>query len=247
MMPLLFADVIVTVSQWAKEQLERRGAANVVHIRPGIAMPEPTQAAMDHLRHTHDLPAGRDCLVFAGDYEYSGAHPVLLAALPEIVKHNPSVILVFACRTKTPEAVEIEASVRQQVQDAGLLPNVRFLRHVASFDSLLAIASIVLFPVQSLQKKMDIPLTLLQALALRKPLISTNWGPLEELLLPSVGVSVEKGDSKALAAAVGRLLRNPAAMAAMGAAGHDMVQDQYSASQMARAYERLYLSLHHPE
>ena len=241
--PLLFADVVVTVSDWARQQLVQLGMNNVRHIRPGIAMPVASDAAVLQLRKELDLSPDRPCLVFSGDYEFSGAHPALLAALPGIVKAFPEVVLVFACRTKTGQALEIEATVRQDVSTAGLTRNVRFLRHVDDFASLLALATVVLFPAVSLHKKMDIPLTLLEALALRKPIVATTFGPLAELMAEPVGTGIPTGDASALEAAVVDLLRNPQRATAMANAGHQLVREQYSAEAMARAYEDLYLSL----
>jgi glycosyltransferase involved in cell wall biosynthesis len=240
---LLFADRVVTVSAWAARQLEERGVRGVVHIRPGIAAPRPAPAAIAAMRERHDLPASRPCLVFPGDYEYSRAHTVLLEALPQILRSRPTPIVVFACRTKSSEALAIETAVRQDVDSAGLLPHVRFLREVADFESLLAVATLILFPVQSLRRKMDIPLTLLQALALRRPIVTTTLGPLTELLTRTVGLGVAPGDAVEFAAAVTALLDDPDRMKAMGNEGYELVREQYTAERMAADYERLYVSL----
>ena len=242
--PLLTADRIVTVSAWAARCLAEHGVRNAVHIRPGIPDPVADPAAIAEVRKAHDLPEERPCLLFAGDYEFSGAHPVILAALPAIVRELPDAIVVFACRTKTPEAVAIETQVRQHVDAAGLSSHVRFLRQVTNFEARLAASSLMLFPVQSLHKKMDIPLTLLQALALKRPVVVSTLEPLLELLEEPVGVAVPPGDADALAAAVIALLRNPGERAAMGNAGRDLVLERYSVSQMVVAYERLYASFH---
>jgi phosphatidylinositol alpha-1,6-mannosyltransferase len=240
---LLFADRVVTVSDWAKRSLEELGVQNVSHIPPGIAMPKASDVAIAKLRQQLDLTADRPCLLFPGDYEYSAAHPVILRALPEIVRNNPEAVVVFACRTKTPQALAVETAVRKEAEEAGLLPHVRFLREVNDFESLLALATVVLFPVQSLYRKMDVPVTLLQALALCRPIITSTLAPLRELLVEPVGIGVAPGDAGALASAVSKLLADPDRRAAMGRAGRELVTERYSAMRMARAYENLYLSL----
>lgn len=240
---LLFADRVVTVSDWARRSLEERGVAHVLHIPPGISMPKASHDGVSRLRQQLELTLDTPCLLFPGDYEYSAAHPVILKALPQIARENPNAVLVFACRTKTSAALDIESAVRTQVESAGLRPRVRFLREVEDFESLLAIATVVLFPVQSLYRKMDVPVTLLQALALGRPLIVSTLPPLRELLVRPVGVGVAPGDAAELAAAVSRLLRDADARRAMGAEGLRLVTERYSAARMARAYEELYLSL----
>jgi glycosyltransferase involved in cell wall biosynthesis len=242
--PLLFADRIVTVSEWARRSLEACGVKGAVHIPPGIEPVSRDPAREERLRALHDLPAASPCLLFSGDYEYSAAHPVLLEALPEIVRHAPDAVIVFACRTKTPEAVSIEQDVRRRVEALGLTRQVRFLREVDDFDSLLSLSTIVLFPVQSLHRKMDVPLTLLQALALERPIITSTLEPLMELHERPVGLAAATGDAAALAAAVTALLADPARRAAMGRDGARFVGERYTMARMARAYEDLYISLH---
>jgi phosphatidylinositol alpha-1,6-mannosyltransferase len=129
------------------------------------------------------------------------------------------------------------------VQHAGLLHHVRFLREVEDFESLLAMATVVLFPVQSLYRKMDIPVTLLQALALGRPLIVSTLPPLAELLARRVGIGMAPGDSLALKTAVSTLLGDSNLRLSMGAEGQALVTDQYSAERMARAYEGLYMTM----
>jgi glycosyltransferase involved in cell wall biosynthesis len=104
-------------------------------------------------------------------------------------------------------------------------------------------ATLVLFPVQSLYRKMDVPVTLLQALALSRPLVLSTLPPLCELLVREVGVGVPPGDASSLARAVSTLLADPDRCRAMGRHGVGLVTERYSAPQMARAYEELYLSM----
>jgi glycosyltransferase involved in cell wall biosynthesis len=244
---LLFADRVVAVSAWARRQLESQGVRGVVHIPPGITPLAPSTEGVARLRQQHDMPESRPLLLFAGDYEFSGAHPAILGALPDIVREVPDAIVVFACRTKTPHAVAIENDVRSAVAAAGLSAHVRFLRQVDDFASLLAMAAIILFPVQSLLKKMDLPLVLLQAMALRRPLITSTYGPLPELLESDAGIGVPPGDAAALATAAIALLKDPSRRQEMGARAHAVAVERYSASRMAAEYERLYISLGDPE
>ena len=240
---LLFADRVVAVSEWARRHLEAQGVRGVVHIPPGITPLTPTTDGAARLRQRHDLPEHRPLLLFAGDYEFSGAHPAILAALPDIVRHVPDAIVVFACRTKTAHAVAIEDGVRSEIDSRGLSAHVRFLRQVDDFPSLLGMATVMLFPVQSLLKKMDLPLVLLQAMALRRPLVVSTYGPLPELLESGAGVGVPPGNAAALADAVVSLLADPAQRAQLGERAHAAALQRYSAPRMAAEYERLYLSL----
>jgi glycosyltransferase involved in cell wall biosynthesis len=243
-LPLLFADRVVTVSEWARRSLEACGVRGAVHIPPGIDPVGRSPESEARLRARLELPESAACLLFPGDYEYSGAHPVLLEAFPEIVRRAPNTVLVFACRTKTPEAVSIEQEVRKRVEAVGLTQQVRFLREVDNFASLLSLSTLVLFPVQSLHRKMDVPLTLLQALALERPIVTSTLAPLMELHERPVGLAVDAANVRGLADAVTSLLADAGRRAAMGAEGARLVAGRYTMAHMARSYEDLYLSLH---
>jgi glycosyltransferase involved in cell wall biosynthesis len=240
---LLFADMIITVSAWAKARLEEHGVRDVIHIPPGIDLPVASEGGVARLADTYRIASGTPCVLFSGDYEYSQAHDVILKAIPEIIHTCPDTVVIFACRAKTPHSAAIEASVREYLSAAGLLRHVRLSGEVADFPSLLALATVVIFPVQSLLRKMDIPLTLLQALALRRPIITSTLGPLMELLDEPIGIGVPPGDHAALAAAVTTLLEDESKRHAMGQAGHELVKRRYSSATMASAYETLYASL----
>jgi len=90
---------------------------------------------------------------------------------------------------------------------------------------------------------MDIPLVLLQAMALQCPIIVSNLPSLLELLERPVGVSVPPDDPSALAEAIVSLLKDPSRREAMGIEGRSFVEQRFLATQMAAAYERLYISL----
>jgi glycosyltransferase involved in cell wall biosynthesis len=214
-----------------------------VHIPPGIEIPVASHAAIERLAHQLQIENGRPCVVFSGDYEFSRAHGVILAALPDVVRACPDVVVLFACRAKTEKAAEIESEVRRTIAAKGLERNVRFVGETTDFPSLLAMSQCVIFPVQSLLMKMDIPVTLLEALGLERPIVVSTFGPLIELLDEPVGVGVPPGDAAQLARAVVTLLQDPAKRNAMGRTGRLMVERRYSAAAMAKAYEQLYSSL----
>jgi glycosyltransferase involved in cell wall biosynthesis len=240
---LLFADQTVTVSAWAKQHLEECGVPNVTHIPPGIDPPTTNELRKQELADAYNIDSTRPCILFPGDYEFSRAHDVILHALPQVLDTCPDAMLVFACRPKTAAAHAIELWLRQELGSRGLLPHVRFVGEVDDFPTFLSLASIVVFPVRSLMQKMDIPITLLQALALGIPIVISTYGPLQELLDEPVGLGVPPGDAEAFGSAVSSLLLDSDKRREMGRVGREMVARRYSSAAMARAYEALYVSI----
>jgi glycosyltransferase involved in cell wall biosynthesis len=88
------------------------------------------------------------------------------------------------------------------------------------------------------------PLSLLEAMACAKPVVATDVGAVGEMVLPGVtGLLVAPGDADGLAAALVRLLREPARAALMGARARQHVEQHFDLTAMVRAYEDLFESL----
>jgi glycosyltransferase involved in cell wall biosynthesis len=76
------------------------------------------------------------------------------------------------------------------------------------------------------------------------PTVATRVGGTPEAIVDGVtGLIVEPGDATALAAAVARLLNDPALARRLGDASRKAIVDGYSVEKMVRATESLYLDL----
>jgi len=100
-------------------------------------------------------------------------------------------------------------------------------------------ASLDLFVLASMDEGM--PMTILEALALRKPVIATAVGAVEKLVIPEeTGLLVQPRDVPALRDAMLRCLRNPSFAQTLGKNGQEHVQAFFSSHGMARKYVELY-------
>jgi phosphatidylinositol alpha-1,6-mannosyltransferase len=139
---------------------------------------------------------------------------------------------VFACRPKTPDAPRIERELRARLDPR----SVRFVREI-DFPALLACTSVVLFPVDDLRGKVDVPIALLEAMKLGVPVVTVDSGPLAEL----EGVErIRSGDALALARVATRLVRDANHRAGVVATARTVVTRRHDAAAVAHAYERLY-------
>lgn len=86
-----------------------------------------------------------------------------------------------------------------------------------------------------------LPLALLEAMAMRLPVVATAVGGIPEVVEPGVsGMLVPFGDPAALAAAAAELLADPARRAALGEAARWRVEERFSIERMARELEAIY-------
>jgi L-malate glycosyltransferase len=84
----------------------------------------------------------------------------------------------------------------------------------------------------------------LESMAAGAPTVATRVGGTPEAMTDGVtGLLVPPGDSRAMAAAIARLLSEPELAAALGRAARQTVEDRFSADRMVEATEQLYMEL----
>ncbi|MBK8215693.1 MAG: glycosyltransferase family 4 protein [Myxococcales bacterium] len=235
---LVFGDRVVALSEWTRGRLVGAGVKGVpIEVIPPCARaPEvPAEADVEALRQKHGL-FGK-VVLYPGDIEHSRGARNVVSAFPGMLSRHPDVTLVLACRKKTPRAEGAERELSDAIARAGLSSKVRFVGEVASMPTLLAASDVVAFPVDDLYGKVDVPLVLLEALALGVPMVVAGGGPLEAL--GDAAHVVPLGDDEALAHAVVTLF-SPDARARAAEAGKELHRARFSPEVVGRAHDRLY-------
>jgi phosphatidylinositol alpha-1,6-mannosyltransferase len=205
----LFGDVVITMSEHTKKRYLVEGAEpELLRVIPPCAPPtaRATKEAQLAFRVEHGLGDSR-VVVFPGDYEVSSGAEVVARAIPTILAKNPDAKFVFACRPKTVASADAKTKIMGILAEQNV---AEYTRHVGELDgmaTLLSLASVLAFPVDDLYGKVDLPLVLLEALALGVPLVLARGGPLEEIRAARF---VPPRDAGALAQTVNALLDSPA-------------------------------------
>jgi glycosyltransferase involved in cell wall biosynthesis len=194
-----------------------RSAAEVAAARQALGIPEGTIAVGCVTRL---MPSkGNEFLV--------GAAPAVIAAHP-------------AARFYLVGEGELEAPLKAQAASLGLGDRFVFAGFQSDVAAAFSAFDIVVFP--SLWE--GTPLTAFEALAMGKPIVSTDADGLLDVLADGRdALVVPKRDSAALAAAIGRLIDEPA-LAARLAAGARATGARYDIAAFVRKMERLYELLH---
>ena len=108
---------------------------------------------------------------------------------------------------------------------------------------LLALADIIIFPPRKMIMKSEIPIVLLESLALEKAIVITDVPPLNEIMKQDVGEIVSPGDSEGLVAALKKLTGNPKIRKTKGSKGRNMVLEEFNILKMVTDYKELYKEL----
>jgi glycosyltransferase involved in cell wall biosynthesis len=176
-------------------------------------------------------------VLYPGDYEISRGAETVAAAAARILRAVPEATIVFACRPKTRGAVAARVRVEADLAKERLLDKTRHVGEIDDMPALLAASSVIAFPVDDLYGKVDLPLVLLEALALGVPIVACTGGPLETL---SAARLVEPQDPDALADEVLRLLMSGAAAREAKVNGKALYERKFRPSAVAAAYDDLY-------
>ena len=156
---------------------------------------------------------GRDVILTFGLMSPSKGLEYVLEALPSVVKKYPEVAYIILGATH-PEVrktygEDYRLSLQRMVEDGGLTDHVIFHNHFVTLEELcefLCAADIYVTPY--LNAEQIVSGTLAYAAATGKAIISTPYLYAQELLADDRGILVDFRDSKAIAAALDKFLRN---------------------------------------
>ena len=201
------------------------GLSEVQVIRNGV--PIPTEPA----RAPNRCSTPR--LVFAGRVTASKGIFVLLEALATVDRVNPISLITFGPVDDSREyaAAKRRLGLESRVEDTGVDPG--WLQRTNSGD---------VFVLPSFYEGM--PLALLEAMANGLPVIATPVGGVPEVVIHGrTGLLVPVRDVRTLADAILWMAAHRDEASAMGREGRQIVAQDYSLGQLARAYESLYRRL----
>lgn len=242
---LLFADKLVVYTDQTKTNLEKLGFHNVSRIYPGIDLTlyqerPKNEAFLQSLGLTRE----HILAIYPGEYVRLGATDTLTQFCIEYFTKNPDSPLrfVFACRIKNEADARKKSEVQKQLAAAGVEKFVIYTDTVPDMPSLYNLADIVLFPVENLNGKFDIPLVIIEAYACKKPVILSDLGEFREFSGPNICVTIPKGNGEILQEKIDYLVAHPEERTRLGAAARAFVEQNFDLRRTAEEYSSLYSS-----
>lgn len=241
---LLFADRIITYSDFSRVRLEQLGCARVETIHPGINLDLFANRPRDpELAAALGIPDDAFVVMYPGEYVRLGATDSLVAVLPRLLEAIPNLTLVFGNRVKNAADNEKKAEVIETIRAAGLSDHVVFTDTVRDMPALYNLADVVLFPVENMVGKFDVPLAVIEAMACEKPIVISNLPVLAEFTSDTTTVVIGPGDRDALVGAVVRLHADPVLRATIGREAREYARSAFDIEDVAARYEAVYESL----
>jgi glycosyltransferase involved in cell wall biosynthesis len=231
-------DHLIAVSRAIVRKLEDEGrvGAPISLIYNGVDLARYSeQAACPTLLQEFDIPADASIVGVVARLEPEKGHPTLLEAWPAVLRQVPGARLLIVGEGSQRELLEVQAA------SLGLLdsvaPAVLFTGRRDDVPAVTAALDVAVLP--SYREAQG--LSILEAMALSRPVVASAVGGIPEMIDDGrTGLLVPPKDAAALAAAITRLLRDPAEATRIGRAGHDLVHERYCVEQMVRAVETIY-------
>lgn len=186
---------------------------------------------LDSAQARAELRVSGFVLGVVGRLEEQKGHRYLLAALPELSREIPELVVLLVGEGRAGEAL------KRQAEELGISHLLHFLGTRRDLPRLFR--ALDLFVQPSLWE--GLPLTLLLAMGSRLPVVATRVSGVTEVIKDGVnGWLAPPGDTGALAAAIGELYRQPRLRERMGEAARMTVVEEYSQEVMLQRLKTLY-------
>jgi phosphatidylinositol alpha-1,6-mannosyltransferase len=238
---LLFGDQVVVQSQATLSALRLAAEREGFALPPVSVLPPPvpelgnvTPERIAAVRSELGLGDADRIVLYPGDLEVSSGAEFTRRLVSPLRARIPGAVVVFAYRNKTPRA-----AVRARELGLSLASErVRITDRARDMHALIAASAIVIFPVDDLWGKVDLPIVLLEALALGVPCLVLDHGPLRDL---RGALKLSTFETNAWVDAAARLVESNEVRAELVAEGHAAAKLVYASGVVARGYEAIYL------
>jgi glycosyltransferase involved in cell wall biosynthesis len=227
-------DHLIAVSRAIEHKIAEEGrvAASVSLIYNGVDLERfDHQEACCTLRAEYHLPHDAALVGVVGRLELEKGHPTLLEAWPLVLARVPKAYLFIVGEGNRMDALH-EIATRLGVAD-----HVVFTGRRDDIPAVTAALDVAVLP--SYREAQG--LTILEAMALSRPVVASNVGGIPEMIESGVnGLLVPPHDPPALADAISRILLDHPLADQLARRGHDTVHDRFCIQLMVNAVQELY-------
>jgi glycosyltransferase involved in cell wall biosynthesis len=226
-----FSDTVIAVSQADRRRMiSIVGMPNerVTLIPNGIPQPRPLHAAS--VRANFGIADDAPLLAQTAVLRPQKAIVTMLEAMVVVHERQPAARLLVL-GPGDPSALQARAA------ELGVTDAVSFIGQRDDVDDILAAADMGVLSSEF----EGMPLAILEYMAAGLPVVSTGVGGVPEIVCEGqTGLLVPRGDSRALAEGIGRLIADPELAREMGLNGRRRQRERFSAAAMIREITALY-------
>jgi len=239
------ADAVTAVSEFLKKKAhEALGIKREIHVIPnfidtkqfsqvsGIRLVvESGCVSLRREDDAYEISPDEKIILHASNFRGVKRVVQLVEAMRIVIDAIPTTRLVIA--GDGPDRIDVE----RRIEALKLCNNIHLLGVKSNMQEIMCSADV--FVLNSTMEGM--PLVLLEAMACSLPVVTTPAGGIPELVRPGIDGVVTKGfETEELAEALINILEKDGFREKMGKAGHQRVEDKFTAERIVPMYEKLF-------
>lgn len=243
---LMFGDVIVTYSKYAKQKLESLGFKNIQQIYPGFNLNKFKPEEKDvKLMQKWNFKPNDKIVSFPGEFVRLDATDFIIDTFLELWqdKKTHNIKYLCACRIKNEKDAEKKKEIVKKLKKVGHLDKVAFSDTFNDVNKLYNLADIVLFPVNNMCGKFDVPLAMIEPYACKKPVIASDLPILQEFSNKNINIITPRNDREALKNNILNLVNDLEKRKQLGENAFCFAHETFDIKNIAKQYEKIYEEL----
>jgi glycosyltransferase involved in cell wall biosynthesis len=228
--PMIFA-----VSPAIREILLAEGVKDTrIHVvNNGIPLLSPSPGNTDPqvIAGRFGVDAGEVCVVNVGRLTHQKSQKTIIDAASIVRNQGKRYKFLIAGEG------ELRDELERHVRDTGLESMVRLVGYAEPISELLRIATVFVLPSHD----EGMPMSLLEAVACRVPVVATNVGAIGNIIKDKVsGLIISRESPAELARAIEEIVDNPGQSKALSDRAFELLESSYSSAAMFKAYDHYY-------
>lgn len=244
---MLFADSIITYSDYSKNKLEKLGFANTTRIYPGIDLDLYSPAPKDsEVMKKFGIKSDDFVVTYHGEYTRLGGTDNFMKSIIQninLMREN-NIKLILACRVKNDADKEKKEETTQimkenKLEDCVLLAEKTY----TTMEKIYNLANVASFPVENMEGKFDVPLVVIEAMACEKPVIISNLPIFKEFANEQNSVRIEAGNMGKFFQSILDFKKNPERYTEIGKNARKYVEENFDIKKVAEKYKEIYKNL----